>query len=119
MNWKRLMRLTIEQKTLEGLLNLELCVEDDEPEGDGEDVVAGSAPEVVSEHVERIVVALLILDRRQVGSVAFPGDGAASEHSGRVWREGCAHRHLLPPHTLCSLRLPLCPLTKAVLTRER
>ena len=113
------MRLTVKKKTLEGFLDLELRVEDDEPEGDGEDVVAGSAPEVVSEHVERIVVALLILDRGQVRSVAFAGDGGASEHSGRVCREGCAHRHLFPPHTLCSARLPLCPLTKAVLTRKR
>lgn len=58
------MSLTVEKKTLKGFLYLELSVEDDKPEGDGEDVVAGSAFEIVSEHVERIVVALLILDRR-------------------------------------------------------
>ena len=52
------MRLTVEKKTLECFLDLELCVEDDKPEGDGEDVVASSALEVVSEHVERTVVAL-------------------------------------------------------------
>ena len=90
------MRLTIEEKTLEGFLDLELCVEDDEPEGDREDVVAGSAPKVVSEHVERIVVALLILDRWQMRSVAFAGDSAASVHPGRGRREDCVvHRHLL------------------------
>ena len=58
------MRLTVKKETLEGFLDLELGVEDNEPEGDGEDVVAGSALEIVSEHVERIIVALLILDWR-------------------------------------------------------
>lgn len=58
------MRLTVEKKTLEGFLDFELCVEHDEPEGDGEDVVTRSAFQIGSERVERIVVALLILDRR-------------------------------------------------------
>lgn len=57
------MRHTVEEKTLKSFLDLELCVEDDKPEGYGEDVVAGSAFEIVSEHVESIVVAFLILDR--------------------------------------------------------
>jgi len=58
------MRLTVEKETLEGFLDFELCIEDDEPEGDGEDIVTRSASEVVSQRVERTVVALLILDRR-------------------------------------------------------
>lgn len=56
------MRLTVEKKTVEGLLDLELGVEDDEPEGHREDIVTGSPLEIVSEHVERIVVTLLTLD---------------------------------------------------------
>lgn len=36
---------TIEEKTLKSLLDGELRVEDDEPEGDGEGVVAGVATE--------------------------------------------------------------------------
>ena len=56
------MRLTVEKKTVEGLLDLELGVEDDEPEGYREDIVTGSPLEIVSEHVERIVVTLLTLD---------------------------------------------------------
>jgi len=50
-NLERPMRLTVEKEALEGFLDLELGVEDDEPEGDGEDVVACSALEIVSEHV--------------------------------------------------------------------
>ena len=120
MNWKRLMRLTVEKKTLEGFLDLELRVEDDEPEGDGEDVVAGSAFEIGSEHVERIVVALLILNRRQMRSSASAGGGSASEDPGRVGGEGCVHRHLLPLYALFSLRLPLCStLANALLMRGR
>ena len=102
-------------------LNLELCVEDDKPEGDGEDVVAGSASEVVSEHVERIVVALLILDGRQMRSSASASDSGASENPGRVRREVCVHRHLLSLYTPFSLRLPPSSssrLAKAVLMRE-
>lgn len=104
------MRPTVEKKTLESLSDLELCVEDDEPEGDGEDVVAGSALQVVSEHVERIVVALLILDWRKMRSCASAADSAASEDPGRAGREVGAHRHLLPLHTRFALRLPLCSL---------
>ena len=100
-NWKkRLVRLTVEKKTLEGFLDLELGVEDDEPEGDGEDVVASSALEIVSEHVESIVVALLILDGGEMRSRASAGGGNASEDPGRVWREICAHRHLIPLYAL-------------------
>jgi hypothetical protein len=58
------MRLTVEKKTLEGFLHLELRVEDDKPEGNREDIVASSALEIVSKHVERVVVALLTLNRR-------------------------------------------------------
>jgi len=111
------MRLTVEKKTLEGFPDLELCVEDDKPEGDGEDIVASPAPEIISEHVERIVVALLVLDRRQMRSCASAGGGGAPEDPGRVWREICAHRHLDRSYALFSLRLALCPLAKAVLVR--
>ena len=90
------MRLTVEEKTLEGFLDLEFSVEDDEPEGYGEDVVAGSAFEIVPEHVERIVMALLILDRGEVGCSASARGGGASGDPGRGWREICAHRHLVP-----------------------
>ena len=58
------MRPTVEKKTLEGFLYLKLRVEDDKPEGDREDIVASSPLEIVSEHIERAVVALLTLDRR-------------------------------------------------------
>lgn len=63
-NWRRLIRLTVEKKTMEGFLDLKLCIEDDKSEGYGEDVVTSSALEVGSEHVEGIVVTLLDLDRR-------------------------------------------------------
>ena len=99
------MRLTVEKKTLEGFLDLELGVEDDEPEGDGEDVVAGSALEIVSEHVQRIIVALLILDWRQMRWSASASEGAASEHSGRGRGESRGRCHLLPA---LRSRLPLC-----------
>lgn len=56
------MRLTVKKKTLEGFSDLEFGVEDDESEGDGEDIVTSSSPEIVSEHGERIVVALLALE---------------------------------------------------------
>jgi hypothetical protein len=107
------MRRTVEQKTLEGLFYLELCVEDDEPEGYGEDVVAGSALEVVPEHVERIVVALLILDWRQVRWGASAGKSAAPEDPGRARREVGAHRRLLPLRTRVARRLPLRSLAEA------
>ena len=107
-NWKRLVRLTVEKETLEGFLDLELRVEDDKPEGDGEDVVAGSALEIVSEHVERIVVALLILDRGQMRGRASSSESAASEHSGRGRGESRRRRHLLPA---LRSRLPRCPPT--------
>ena len=47
---------TIEQQTLEGLLYVELCVEDDEPEADGEGVVAGAALEEAADGAEGGVV---------------------------------------------------------------
>ena len=112
MNWKRLIRLTVEKETLEGFLDLELCVEDDKPEGDGEDVVAGSALEVVSEHVERIIVALLILDRGQMRGSASARESAASVHSGRGWGESRRRRHL-PRHFALVCRAAH-QLTKAV-----
>jgi len=55
------MRLTVEKETLEGFLDLELRIEDDEPERDWKDIVASSALEIAPEHVERVVVALLTL----------------------------------------------------------
>ena len=93
------MRLTVEKKTLEGFLDLELRVEDDKPEGYGEDIVASSSPEVVSEHVECIIVTLLTLDRGQVRSGAS-ASGRTSEDPGRGLREIGAHCHLL---SLCVL----------------
>lgn len=78
------MRRTVEQKTLEGFLNLEFCIEDDKPEGHREDIVASPALEIVSEHVQRVVVALLALDWWQMRS-GPPASGSASEDPRRVW----------------------------------
>jgi hypothetical protein len=89
------MRLTVKKKTLEGFLDLELRVEDDEPEGYGEDIVASSSLEVVSEHVERIVVTLLTLDRGQVRSGASARCSRTPEDPGRVLRQIRAHCRML------------------------
>lgn len=78
------MRLTVEKKTVEGFLYLEFGVEDDKPEGNGEDIVAGSPLEIGSKHVQRVVVALLALDRRQMRSGASASGGGTSEHPGGV-----------------------------------
>jgi len=43
---------TIQEETLEGLLDIELCVEDDEAEGDRECIVAGVALEKVADGVD-------------------------------------------------------------------
>ena len=87
------MRLTVEKKTLEGFLDLELGVEDNEPEGYGEDIVASSSLEVVSEHVERIIVTLLTLDGRQVRSGASASRSRTSENLGRGMMQIRTHCH--------------------------
>ena len=89
------MRLTVEKKTLEGFLDLELRVEDDEPERYGKDIVTSPSPEVVPEHVERIIVTLLTLDRRQVRSGASASRSRTSEDPGRCRGLVRAHCHLL------------------------
>lgn len=88
------MRLTVEKKTLEGFLDLELGIEDDEPEGYGEDIVTGSSPQIVSEHVERTVVTFLELYRGKVRSGAS-ASGRTSEDLRRGLREISAHCHPL------------------------
>jgi len=54
MGWR-----TVEKEALEGLLYVELCVEDDQPEADGESVVAGAAFEEAADGIQGGVVGLL------------------------------------------------------------
>lgn len=54
MGWR-----TIEEETLEGLLYVELCVEDDESEADWECVVAGASFEKDADGIQGCVVGLL------------------------------------------------------------
>lgn len=85
------MRPTVEKKTLESSLDLKLGVEDDEPEGHGEDIITSPPPEIVSEHVECIAVALFVLNRGKMRSGASAGS-RTSENPGRGLS---AHCHLL------------------------
>ena len=82
---------TIEEEALEGLLDLELGVEDYEPEADGEGVVGGAALEVVPDSRESSIVAFLG-EGGQMGDGAGAARGATPAHSGGVvGGESCAH----------------------------
>lgn len=66
---------TIEEETLQGLLYVELGVKDDEPEADGECVVAGASLEEVADGGQGGVVGLLGLDGREMRSVSRSAGG--------------------------------------------
>ena len=77
---------TVQEETLEGLHDVELCVEDDQPEADWECVVTRVALEEVADGVEACIVDLEGIWR----ILAWPSDGAFPLYDlgGGCWGKG-------------------------------
>jgi hypothetical protein len=85
--------LTIQQQTLQRLLDIEFCVQNYQSEADREGVIRGVSFEKGSNRVQSRIVCFLCLRWGNMGSCTTTSGRFSPDFGGRCWRESSLGLH--------------------------